>query len=158
MKINDSSAAKLNSVLFALGILALLIYLFLALMKGAQYDLWWFGASGLLILLYLLYRGPVTFKYDSEGEVMNFLTSDPIWSPLIRSFNKRYEFPKRKLYNYKIINWPLRRRLVIYISSKHGGYKKRSVLISYVKRNELSKLKNSLAKNSQAEKDGRRRK
>lgn len=157
MKINDRTQSKLNSVLFALGLLAIFIYFALSLLKGAQFELWWFGASGLFLLIYLIYRGPVHFMYDSEGEVMNLITSDPIWSPLIRSFNKRYEFPKRKLYRYEIVNWPLRRRLIIYISSKHGGYKKRSVLISYVKGSDLSKLKNSLAKNSQAEKDGRRK-
>lgn len=158
MKINDTSHSKVNSVLFALGILALLIYLVLSLLKGAYRELWWFGASGLGLLFYLVYRGPVKFMYDSEGEVMNFLTSDPIWSPLLKSFNKRYEFPKRKLYDYQLKQWPGRRKLVIYISSRHGGYKKRSLLISYLNSNELRKLKNSLAKNSQAEKDGRRRK
>ncbi len=157
MKINDRTQSKLNSVLFVLGLLAIFIYIGLSLLKGAYRELWWFGASGLAILVYLVYRGPVHFMYDSEGEVMNLITSDPIWSPLIRSFNKRYEFPKRKLYKYKISRWPLRRKLTIYISSRTGGYKRRSLLISYVKGADLAKLKNSLAKNSQAEKNGRRK-
>lgn len=157
MKINDKSQAKINSVLFVLGLLSIFIYLGLALLKGAHKELWWFGAIGVVLFIYLIYRGPVHFMYDSEGEVMNLFTLDPIWSPLIRSFNKRYEFPKRKLYRYEISSWPLRRKLTVYISSKHGGYKKRSLLISYVSGSELSKLKNSLAKNSQAEKNGRRK-
>lgn len=157
MKINDKSSAKVNSVIFALGLLAILIYIALVILKGAHREMWWFGAGGLALLLYLVYRGPVHFKYDSEGEVMNLFTLDPIWSPLIRSFNRRYEFPKRKLYKYKIVSWPLRRKLIIYISSKHGGYKKRSLLLSYLKSSDLKKLKNSLAKNSQEEKDGRRK-
>jgi hypothetical protein len=110
------------------------------------------------LILTLIYRGPARFKYDTEGEVMNLSTEDKIWDKLLRSFNKHYEFPKRKLNGYKMNGWFLRRTLTIYINSRSGIVKERSLVVSHLTKSQRKQLNKSLKKYSQTAKHGGRRK
>ncbi len=100
--------------------------------------------------LYLihLWRGNPFFQYDSDGETLNFtnrnfymLFGDP-------KVVKRAEFPKRKLLGYKISNNPLRRKLILIVSSKRTESEKSKQVfdITYLNKSERKDLKRSLEK------------
>jgi hypothetical protein len=157
MKINAKTYRKVNALLLALALTAIITEIAFFLLPGTFSTNFILGISGLVIILLQLYRGPVHFKYDTEGEVMNLSSSDPIWGVLLSSFNKHYEFPKRKFHHYKIRRGLGRRKLIIYISSKQGGYKERSMMISYLSSSQFEGLENSLKKYSYGGKNGRRK-
>ncbi|GEM_PF-810670 len=98
------------------------------------------------IILFLIYRGPVVFKYDTEGDVMNLKVEDKVLFFLGRFANKHYEFPKRKLVDWNIISLPFFRLLTVEIESKTGSIRTRRMPISYLRDSELKKLKMSLNK------------
>ncbi|WP_421752955.1 hypothetical protein [Croceimicrobium sp.] len=157
MKINSNSYSKINLVILSVALLAILTDFVLSFFQGSFTDSWWLGLGGLLIIILLIYRGPNEFKYDSEGEVLNFTTADALWGRLIRNYNKHYEFPKRRLHGYKMTNILFRRRLIIFIKSRSGGIKERSMLVSYLSGSQVKSLENSLKKYSQRGKnDGRK--
>lgn len=157
MKINANKHVKVNQFILATGFIAIVANIGLSSFQGTVTDGWYLGAGGGLLILYLIYRGPSEFRYDSEGEVLNFTSDDPIWSKVFRDFNKHYEFPKRRLHGYKVKRGLFRRRLVIYIKSRSGGIKERSLLISYLSKAQTKTLINSLRKYSQKTKDVRRK-
>ncbi|MCR9153502.1 MAG: hypothetical protein ACPGVV_08440 [Croceimicrobium sp.] len=157
MKINANPNGKINGVILTFALVAILVNFILSFFQGSYTDNWWLGAGGILAIVYLLFRGPSEFKYDSEGEVLNFTSKDLIWGKLIKSFNKHYEFPKRRLHDFKLGGGFLRKRLFIYIKSRSGTIKERSILISYLSRNQKKTLINSLKKYSHKGKHGRRK-
>ena len=157
MKINANRHLKVNQFILATGLIAILANFGLSFFQGSFTDGWYLGIGGAILILYLLYRGPSEFRYDSEGEVLNFTTNDKIWSRIIRDFNKHYEFPKRRLHGFKLKRGLFRKRLVIYIKSRSGGIKERSLLVSYLDRAQTKTLVNSLRKYSQKTKDVRRK-
>lgn len=158
MKINADSYSKINLVVLTFAMISILIDTSLSFLQGSYSGNWWLGGSGIILLLITIYRGPSRFKYDTEGEVMNLSTEDNLWGKVFRTYNKHYEFPKRKLKGYRIEGWFLRRKLVIFINSKTGRTKERSLLISYLNASQLKSLRNSLNKYSQQAKHGGRRK
>lgn len=157
MKINANKHEKLNQFILATGVIALIANFGLSFFQGSFTDDWYIGTIGGLLILYLIYRGPAEFRYDSEGEVLNFTTNDKVWSKIFRDFKKHYEFPKRRLHGFKLKRGLFRRRLVIYIKSRSGGIKERSLLISYLSKAQTKTLINSLRKYSQKTKDVRRK-
>lgn len=157
MKINVDPYGKINSVILTFGIMAILANVVLSFFQGSYTDNWWLSLAGALTILYLIYRGPSEFRYDSEGEVLNFTTNDKIWAKLLRNFNRHYEFPKRRLHGFKIKRGLLRRRLIIQIKSRSGTIKERSMMISYLSPSQSRALYNSLSKYSHKGKHGRRK-
>lgn len=158
MKISSDNYTKVNIVILIMSLLAIFTNVLLSFFQGSLSDTWYLGAGGILLQLILIVRGPSRFKYDTEGEVMNFTTEDPIWQGLFTKFKRHYEFPKRRLHAWKITGTFLRRKLTIYIKSRSGGVKERHMYISYLKRSELKKLRGSLNKYARSVKNGRRRK
>jgi len=158
MKINADSYSNINLVVLTFSLIAILTDITLSFFQGSYSGNWWLGGIGVFLILTLIYRGPARFKYDTEGEVMNLSTEDKIWDKLLRSFNKHYEFPKRKLNGYKMNGWFLRRTLTIYINSRSGIVKERSLVVSHLTKSQRKQLNNSLKKYSQTAKHGGRRK
>jgi hypothetical protein len=157
MKINSKPYAKLYPIVLTFAIMAILANMVLSFFQGSLTDSWYLGTAGIIVLILMVFRGPSEFKYDSEGEVLNFTTTDPIWGKLFKNYNKHYEFPKRRLNGYKIRKGLLRRRLIIFIKSRSGGIKERSMLISHLSSSQLSSLANSLKKYSHKSKNGGRK-
>jgi hypothetical protein len=157
MKINSKPYAKLYPIIITFALMAILANLVLSFFQGSLADNWYLGTFGFVVLLFMLYKGPSEFKYDSEGEVLNFTTSDPIWGKIFKDLNKHYEFPKRRLNGYKVRRGLLRKRLLIYINSRSGGIKERSLLISNLTSSQYSSLVNSLNKYSHKGKNGGRK-
>lgn len=157
MKINANSNVKINGLILTFALVMILLNFVLSFFQGSYTDNWYLGAGGILAILYLLFRGPSDFRYDSEGEVLNFTSKDIILGKFIKSYNKHYEFPKRRLHDFKLGGGFLRRRLFIYIKSRSGTIKERSILISYLSRNQRKTLINSLNKYSHKGKHGRRK-
>jgi hypothetical protein len=160
MKIHEERFTKINLLIFSFSLITILTNVALSFFQGSYTGNWWLAGTGLLLIILLLYRGPVKFKYDTEGEVMNLGTKDEIFGKVLPFFEKHYEFPKRKLKSYKIEGWFLRRRLTIYINSRSGNVKVRTMLISHLSAAQLKSLKTSLNKYSQTVKNkngGRKR-
>jgi len=158
MKIKADSYSNINLVVLTFSIIAILTDVTLSFFQGSYSGNWWLSGIGIAIIIVLIYRGPAKFKYDTEGEVMNLSTEDKIWDSFLRSFKKHYEFPKRKLNSYKMTGWFLRRTLTIYINSRSGAVKERSLVVSHLTRSQRKQLTNSLEKHSQTAKHGGRRK
>ena len=158
MKINADSYSKINLVILTFSLIAILTDTTLSFLQGSYSGNWWLGGLGIVLIALLIYRGPAKFKYDTEGEVMNLSTEDKVWGKLLRSFEKHYEFPKRKFKSYKLEGWFLRRKLTIYINSRSGAVKERSLIVSHLTSDQRKKLTNSLNKYSQIAKHGGRRK
>jgi hypothetical protein len=156
MKINDERFTKINLLIIAFSFIIFSTNIALSLFKGTYTGNWWLIVTGVLLIIMLLYRGPAKFKYDTEGEVMNLGAQDKVFGRLLPSFDKHYEFPKRKLKSYKIEGWYLRRKLTIYINSRTGNVKVRTLLISHLSNEQLKNLKNSLNKYSKASKKSER--
>ncbi|PTM03152.1 MAG: hypothetical protein DA405_11230 [Bacteroidetes bacterium] len=145
-------------VILTFSLIAISIVATLSFFQGAYSGNGWLGGLGLVLISLLIYRGPAKFKYDTEGEVMNLSTEDQIWGKILRSFERQYEFPKRKFKGYKLEGWFLRRKLTIYINSRSGTVKERTLIVSHLTAEQRKKLTNSLNKYSQIAKHGGRRK
>jgi hypothetical protein len=98
----------------------------------------------LVLLLFFIYRGNPVFIYDSDGEVIIITNKEPSLQKLIKSCNRHYEFPKRKVVGYSITKMPLRKKLTIRLESKEGTSKKVKASISYINKQELKDLERSL--------------
>ena len=103
--------------------------------------LWYYIAAAAVLFFY---RGNPVFVYDSDGEVIIITSKEPALAKLIKSCNKHYEFPKRKVIGYSINKMPLRKSLVIRLESKEGTNKKVKVSMSYVNKQEIKDLERSL--------------
>lgn len=102
------------------------------------------GYFVLVVVAILIYRGNPVFTYDSDGEVIILDSKNPSLSFLSSAMKVHYEFPKRKLTGYEISRWPLRRTLLLKVSSKDGKNKHVKVTCSYISRQELKDLERSL--------------
>lgn len=102
------------------------------------------GYLALLVVAFLAYRGNPVFTYDSDGEVMIIDSKNPSLKFLSSSFNKHYEFPKRKLVGYSVSSWPFRKKLNLKISSKDDKQKLLSVTISYLSKQDMKDLERSM--------------
>lgn len=103
--------------------------------------LWYYVAAA---ALFFFYRGNPVFVYDSDGEVIIITSKEPSLAKLLKSCNKHYEFPKRKVIGYSINKGLLKKKLVIRLESKEGINKKVKVSMSYVNKQEIKDLERSL--------------
>lgn len=103
--------------------------------------LWYYVAA---LALIFVYRGNPVFVYDSDGEVIIITSKEPTLAKLIKSCNKHYEFPKRKVIGYSINKGFFRKSLVIRLESKEGTNKKVKASMSYVNKQEIKDLERSL--------------
>lgn len=97
-----------------------------------------------IIYLFFLYRGNPVFIYDSDGEVLIVTSKEPMLSRFGKTFDKHWEFPKRKLTGYSFSSFPFKRSMVLKLESKEGGIKKIKVSISYITKEERKDLERSL--------------
>lgn len=97
-----------------------------------------------IIFAFFLYRGNPVFIYDSDGEVIIITSKEPSLAKFGKTFDKHYEFPKRKLTGYSFESYPLRRAMTLKLESKEGKPKKFKVAISYINKSERKDLERSL--------------
>lgn len=102
------------------------------------------GYFAVAIFAFLMYRGNPVFTYDSDGEVIILDSKNPSLKAFSNQFFKHYEFPKRKLVDYTITNWPFKRRLTLKVASKDGKRKFVTVSISYLNKADRKDLERSL--------------
>lgn len=104
-------------------------------------------ASGILfiVLLVLFYRMRY-FEFDSSGEVISIRS----YHPVFRTLERRTEFPKQKLRDYKIENNGGAAVMKIYLQM----LERKNVAIKYsihgLGRNKIQKLQNSLQKTKES--------
>ncbi len=96
-----------------------------------------------ILILFLFWLGYPLFRYDSEGEVLIIEASEPIF--ISKLFDKQFstEFPKVKLYDFKIKSILFRRTLSLYIKGRKGKSTLK-VPISYLNSREVKYLNKSL--------------
>lgn len=160
MRMNSSKAGKILMFVYILCILIFLFDLIILNIEGSFRSLSGVSPIALAVLLFIVYRGLPQFLYDSDGEVLNFTAQEPNLGFMGKSFVRHFEFPKRKLHNYKILRYPLKRKLVVYISSKKDNVKKQSMSISYLSSRQVRDLRRSLDKvlvTNRKKKNGRRK-
>mgnify|MGYP006286246479 CR=1 FL=1 len=144
MRLNSSRASRILRFIYLLCVFVIVFDIIILNIDGSWGSLTKLSPLALLVIAVIIYRGLPQFVYDSDGEVLNFTVSEPNLRFLGSRFIKHIEFPKRKLDRYKIKNYPLRRRLILYIRSKENHLVRQAVSISYLKRRELRDLKRSL--------------
>jgi hypothetical protein len=166
MRIDTKQKLKLNRVIYIICIFFIGINLLFALLQNDTTGDIYFGVGAIqvhingiwvdwytpiywpfiLVLLFLILRGPIRFQYDTDGDVMNLKVTDSFLFFLGNFANKHYEFPKRKLISWDILTLPFFKLLTINIESKTGSIRTRKMLVSYLSERELQKLKRSLNK------------
>lgn len=106
---------------------------------------------GLFVLIALLiiyiFRGNEYFEYDSSGMVVS-IKNDTILKEKFRPESLvAVEFPKEKLDHYKITNYVIHKKLIIYLKSDHHhGLVKNSFNITHISNRRIHALKQSLSK------------
>ncbi len=147
MRINSGKGAKVLLFFYLICILSLLFDFVILNVDGSLSGLTKISPIAMVILAFIWYRGLPEFKYDSDGEVLNFTTQDPNLIKISnRLFYQHSEFPKRKLRSFSINTLPFRRTLTIAVNSKDGGAKKEKFSVSYLSRKERKDLVHSLNK------------
>ncbi len=103
-----------------------------------------------LIALYIVHkwRGYPFFLYDSDGETLNFMNKDFHMFFGDPRVIKKAEFPKRKLLGYKVVNYVLKKKLVLIVKSKRTESEKtrQTFDVTYLRNSEIKDLKRSLDK------------
>lgn len=102
--------------------------------------------AGLVVssIFFSLLRGKQLFEYDSEGEVLIFRQGWVMLSALFPNSRKLIEFPKRKLYDFRIVSLGIRKTLELTLKSSGKGKKRIKINITYLNSKEVYKLKQSL--------------
>ncbi|MDZ7845906.1 MAG: hypothetical protein U5L96_03520 [Owenweeksia sp.] len=144
MRLNSSRASKILLFVYLLCIFVFLFDILIINIDGSWGSLTKLTPVAVAVVLLILYRGLPQFLYDSDGEVLNFTAREPNLSFLGNRFVKHVEFPKRKLDSYKILRYPFKRKLQVYIRSKENHLVKQSMNISYLNSREVRDLKRSL--------------
>jgi len=146
MRINSYRGARVRHALLALCLLVFIFDIVILNIEGSWGSFYKLSPAALAILLLLLYRGQPQFKYDSDGEVLNFTTQDPLFGSRLNRFRKHLEFPKHRLSDFKIARLPLKTLLILYVKRKDGSILKQKLSISYISRPERKNLRLSLKK------------
>lgn len=145
MRINSDRGYKFLNLIYILCAFSIAFDLLILNIDGSWRGVYKTSPFAIGILLFVIYRGLPVFSYDSDGEVLNFTAKEPNLKALGRLAMTHFEFPKRKLYSFRIVNYPFRRVLIVKITSKSGHHKKQSIAISYLKRRDIKDLKKSLS-------------
>lgn len=109
----------------------------------------WVLLISIFFLIIYIYRFGKFFEYDSDGEALCFRNSGAV---LVDSFNyreKRAEFPKHKLNNFKVKDYLVIKKLNIYVKSGKTSKKrvKKVVFdITFVNPKRINLMKASLNK------------
>lgn len=144
MRINSNRGYKFLNLIYILCAFSIVFDFLILNIDGSWRGVYKTSPYAIGILLFLIYRGLPVFSYDSDGEVLNFTAKEPNLNVLGRLAVTHFEFPKRKLYSFRIMNYPFRRVLVVKIASKSGAHKKQIIAISYLKRRDIKDLRRSL--------------
>ncbi len=113
-----------------------------------DYQLAIYGLIGFILLLVVyIFKGNEYFEYDSTGMVVSIKNATIVKQELRPELVIAVEFPKNKLDHYKIINFILNKRLIIYLKSEHhDGLKKNTFNITHLSDRRINALKQSLHK------------
>lgn len=144
MRINSNRGVKFLNLIYILCAFSIIFDFLILNIDGSWRGIYKTSPYAIGILLFLIYRGLPVFSYDSDGEVLNFTAVEPNLNVLGSLTRTHFEFPKRKLHSYRINRYPLRKVLVVKITSKSGNFKKQTIAISYLKKRDLKDLKRSL--------------
>lgn len=113
------------------------------LLEGKKMLLFTLVVGGICVFWYLRAR---YFAYDSNGEVLIFVNKGIILRELTNYREHKAEFPKAKLYKFKIKNYVIYRTLDIYVKSKNNAIKKIRFDITFVSPKRVDMLNQSLNK------------
>lgn len=100
--------------------------------------------AGGLFLLFLL-KGIYQFRYNDDYEIMSIETSGLILGKISSKFRNKFEFPKRKLYDYSVEKIMFEKYLTLKISSRSGSFKTQRFNISFLSATKRKRLLQSLA-------------
>lgn len=100
----------------------------------------------IIIVLAFWYMRARYFEYDSNGSVLIFINRGVLIQQLLNYREFKAEFPKEKLYKYKVKHYLIYRPLYIYVRSKNGRIKKVVFDITFVSPKRVNLLEQSLNK------------
>ncbi len=144
MRIHTRPRYRIQQLAYLLILASLLSGLILMNLPGSWSAWKWISLLAFALIFFLVYRGLPVFDFDSDGEVLILTAKEPFLQPFSPAFVKHTEFPKRKLKNFEIERWPLRRTIALLIESKDGSVKKVRIPASYLRRIELRDVERSL--------------
>ena len=101
---------------------------------------------GLLIAVIFVHFVARYFEYDSDGHKLVIINKGLILTDFINYRQKKIEFDKNKLANYKIDNYFIYKTLVITIRHRNGKVSKDRFNVTLLKRRKLRYVKQSLRK------------
>ena len=101
---------------------------------------------GLFIAIIFVHFVARYFEYDSDGPKLVITNKGLILTDFINYRQKKVEFDKNKLTNYKIDNYFIYKTLVITIRHRNGKVSKDRFNVTLLKRKKLRYVKQSLRK------------
>jgi hypothetical protein len=99
-----------------------------------------------LALFSILFKFAKFFEYDSDGLKVGVINKGLLATDYLKSKEHSLEFDKDKLISFKFQNFIFKKRLVLYIMSKHGHKKKEVFDVSLVSKRKRRYVKLSLNK------------
>lgn len=144
MKLNSGKKGHFQKGVYIAFLIAIAFDLIIWNIEGSLSKIFFLGPVAFAILIFVIYRGNSIFKYDSEGEVLNFTSENGVFKGW-RIFVTHFEFPKRKLLGYSVVRLPFKKFLRVKIKSKQGVVKRR-INVTYLSANKLNALTTSLNK------------
>ena len=106
---------------------------------------YYLALASIFVGLVYVYFGWKYFEYDSEGEVVVFLNRGVILSNFLNYRGNAIEIRRSRIVDYKVYNFLIYKRLIIYIESNNKSYS-RHCNITFVSPRKINYLKQSLNK------------
>lgn len=151
MRVNNNKISQPIQILYSVFILSILLGLLFLVIPIApindKISAPMFIAIGIVGFILIRLFGNQKFEYDSDGEALNFKSSDVFLSKYSKSFIKISDFPKSKLLSYKITG-TITKTLHLIITSKRtaSGTTKIKYNVTFLGAKNLKDLKRSLGK------------
>ncbi|MGM0635430.1 MAG: hypothetical protein ACQESK_05150 [Bacteroidota bacterium] len=140
-----------------------IVFFFLVVFLNIQLDhtlfpskkYYYLFSGGIVLALIYTYFGGKYFEYDSEGEIVTFINRGVILSNFFNYRDTVLEVKRKRIVDFKIINFLIYKRLVITVKTRHGLVKRHTniTFLSPKKTKYLSQSLNKLVTKNQDKKE-----
>ena len=149
MRLTNYNTIKIIPGIYYFSVVSFFLIIFLnfqldgTLFPSKRY--YYLALASIFVGLVYVYFGWKYFEYDSEGEVVVFLNRGVILSNFLNYRGNAIEIRRSRIVDYKVYNFFIYKRLIIYIESNNKSYS-RHCNITFVSPRKINYLKQSLNK------------
>lgn len=147
MKVNNKSYFLFFRIVLSILILIFLVDIVLSNVDGTISNVfeghWPAKVSGALIVILAGIRVNY-FSYEDDYEIIQIRSKSLIFGRFSDPATTRYEFPKRKIYDFEMQRFLFQKKLIIYLQTQTGIKKINKFDLSFVPLKELKNVMQSL--------------